>query len=73
VAAALASPTDAAAASSLARALSSDGADRAQALRREAAGLRAAGGALPVPPSRRAVVARYLSARHVERSEDAPR
>ena len=62
-AAAALSAEGAAAASALARALSDGSAERADALRREAASLRAGGEGPRVPPSRRALVARYLSAR----------
>lgn len=50
-------------ASLLARALSSQATEHAEALRREAAALRAAAGSHPVPPSRRAMLSRYLAAR----------
>lgn len=51
------------AARALSRALDADPLGTVDALRREAASLSASGGALPVPPSRRALVARYLAAR----------
>lgn len=53
----------AAAASALARALAEGSAESADALRREAATVRAGAGAPRVPPSRRDLVTRYLTAR----------
>ncbi len=62
-AAAALSTNDAGSAAALTRALESGAADRAEALRREAASLRSRAEPLPIPPSRRDVVARYLSSR----------
>ena len=63
-AAALAS-SDPGAGDALVRALESGAAAESEALRREAASLRADDAPLAIPPARRAVVARYLSSRAV--------
>lgn len=60
-------------ASLLARALASNATEQAESLRREAAALRAAAGVHPVPPSRRALLSRYLAARAASAQPDGDR
>lgn len=60
-------------ASLLARAFASNATEQAEALRREAAALRAAAGVHPVPPSRRALLSRYLAARAATARPDGDR